>query len=84
MTLRIRPFQSRNSHSNSCLQKNKILKFSDKTIIGNIIFISKALNNMLPPIFKNWFQFCYNIHHYSTTFSIKDHLHNKSLQDESF
>ena len=82
MTLRIIPFQPQSSLSNSCLQKNKILKFSDKTIIDNIIFISKALNNMLPSIFKNWFQFCYNIHDYSTTFSIKDHLHNKSLQEE--
>ena len=59
-------FQPQNSHSSPFFffsQKNNILKFSDKTVIGNILFISKAMNNMLPPIFKNWFQFCYNIHH---------------------
>ena len=38
------------------------------------------MNNMLPPIFKNWFQFCYNINHYSTTFFKKDHLHKKSFR----
>ena len=44
-------------------QKNNILKFSDNTVIDNILFITKTMNNMLPLIFKNWFQFCYNIHH---------------------
>ena len=53
-------------------------------MIDNILFISKALNKILPPIFKNWFQFCYNIHHYSTTFSIKGHLHKKSFRTNNF
>ena len=61
-------------------QKNNILKVSDKTMINNTIFINKALNNKLPPIFKNRFQSCYNIHHYSTTSSVKDHLHKKSFR----
>ena len=68
----------------SFFQKNNILKFSDKTMIDNILFISKALNNMLPPIFKNWFQFCYNIPHYSTTSFVKDHLHKKSFRTNNF
>ena len=53
-------------------------------MIDNILFVSKAKNNMLPPFFKNWFQFCYNIHHYGTTFSIKDHLHKKSFRKNNF
>ena len=53
-------------------------------MIDNIFFISKAINNILPSIFKNWFQFCYNIHHYSTTFSIKDHYHKKSYGTNNF
>ena len=68
----------------SFFQKINILKFSVKTMIDNIFFISKALNDMLLPIFKNWFQFCYNIHHYSTTFSIKGHLHKKSFRTNNF
>ena len=53
-------------------------------MIDNILFFSKALNKILPPIFKNWFQFCYNIHHYSTTFSIKGHLLKKSFRTNNF
>ena len=82
--IRIISFQPRNSHSSHFLQKNSILKFSDKAVIDNILFISKALNNMLTPIFKNWFQFCYNIHHYSANFSIKGHLHRKSFRANNF
>ena len=33
---------------------------------------------------KNWFQFCYNIHNYSTTFSIKGHLHKKIFRANNF
>ena len=38
---------------------------------------------MLPPTFKNWFQFCCNSHHYSATFSIKG-LHKKSFRTNNF
>ena len=75
--IRVISFQPQNAHSSLFSQKNNILKFSDKTMIDNILFISKALNNILPPIFKNWFQFWFNIHQCSTTFSIKGHLHKK-------
>ena len=54
------------------------LKFSNMTMTDNVLFISKELNNICPPIFKNWFQFCYNIHHYSTS-SMKGHLHKKTF-----
>ena len=39
---------------------------------------------MLPPVFKSWFWFCYNIHHYSITFSIKGYLHKKSFRMNKF
>ena len=32
------------------LQKNGILKFSNKTMIDNVLFITKALDNILPPM----------------------------------
>ena len=66
----------------SFFQKNNVLKFSDKNMINNILFISQALNNIIPPIFKNWLQFCYNTHKYCTTSSVKGHLHKKIFQDE--
>ena len=45
--IRIRSFQPQNSHSSPFFQKNNILKFSDKTMTDNILFISQAMNNML-------------------------------------
>ena len=38
---------------------------------------------MLPPIFKNWFQFYYNTHHHSTTSSMKGHRHKKSFRTKN-
>ena len=46
----------------------------------NDYFISKSLNNMLPPIFKNLFKFCYSFHHYNSSSSEKGHLHKKILE----
>ena len=54
----------RNSQSSLLFKKISILKFEDKTLISNIIFISKSVNNLLPPIFKNWLIFCSDIHNY--------------------
>ena len=33
---------------------------------------------------KNWFKFCYDIHHYSTTSSMKVHLHKKPFRTNNF
>ena len=61
-TIRIINNQRRNSHLSLLFKKNSILKFEDKILINNIVFISKSINNLLPPIFKNWFIFCSEIH----------------------
>ena len=42
-----------NSGSGPMFKTSNILKFQDKILIGNIISISKSINNLLPPIFKN-------------------------------
>ena len=52
--IRVISFQPQNAHSSLFSQKNNILKFSDKTMIDNILFISKALNIILPPIIKKF------------------------------
>ena len=46
--------------------------------------MGKALNKILPPIFKNCFQFCYNIPQHSTTSSMKGYLHKNSFRTNSF
>ena len=53
--IRIINNQPRNSQSSLLFKKINILKFEGKILINNIIFISKSINNLLPPIFKNWF-----------------------------
>ena len=50
--LRIINSQPKNSHLGPLFKQNNILKFEDKTLIGNIIFVSKSINNLLPPISK--------------------------------
>ena len=52
-TLRIRNFQSRDSHSSPLFKSNHILKLEDKILINNILFINKPFNNLLPPIIKS-------------------------------
>ena len=63
--------QLRNSHSSQLFKKGSILKFEDKILIKNIIFISKSINNLLPPIFKNWFIFYSEIHNYDLSLHIE-------------
>ena len=60
--LRIMNFQSRDSHSGPLFKSNHILKFEDKILIENILFINKSFNNLLPPIFKSWFTICSDVH----------------------
>ena len=66
------------------LKKNNILKFEDKILIGNIIFVSKSINNLLPPIFKNWFIFCSEIHNYNTVSLSTDKLFKPSYSTDSY
>ena len=75
--------QPRNSHSSLLFKKSNILKFGDKILINNIIFISKSINNLQPPIFKNWFIFCSDIHKCDTVSSSADKLCKPSYRTDS-
>ena len=66
--------QPKHSHAVPLFKQNNILKFEGKIIIGNIKFVSKSINNLLPSIFKNWFIFCTEIHNYSTHPQIINYL----------
>ena len=82
--IRIINNQPRNSHSSLLFKKSNILKFEDKILINNIIFISKSINNLQPPIFKNWFIFCSDIHKYDTFSSSADKLFEPSYRTDSY
>ena len=77
-------FQSRDSHSSPLFKSNHILKLEDKILIENILFINKSLNNLLPPIFKNWFTFCSDVHNYQTVSSTSDKIFKPSYRTDSF
>ena len=82
--LRIINNQPKNSHSVPLFKQINILKFEDKILIGNIKFVSKSINNLLPPIFKNWFIFFSEIHNYNIVLSSTDKLFKPSYRTDSY
>ena len=82
--LRIINNQLKNSHSGPIFKQNNILKFEDKILIGNIIFVSKSIKNLLSPIFNNWFIFCSEIHNYNTVSSSTDKLFKSLYRTDSY
>ena len=65
--VRIINFQPKNSHTSPLLKQNFILKFQDKICLGNILFVSKSLNNLLPSGLNTWFSFSSEQHNYETS-----------------
>ena len=72
--LRLIHFKERNAHSAPLFFKSKIVKLPNKIKIENCLFISKYVNNKLPPIFNSWFIFSSTCHNYETSFAAKGHL----------
>ena len=67
-------FKERNAHTAPLFFKSKIVKLPDKIKIENCLFISKYVNNKLPPIFNSWFIFSSTFHNYETSSAAKVHL----------
>ena len=72
--IRIIDFQPRNFHASPLLKQNSILKYQDKICLENILFISKSLNNLSPPIFNTWFSFSSDQHNYESSSSAQRNL----------
>ena len=68
-------FQLRNSHSSPLFKKSCILKFSDKVNLENTLFVGKSINNLLPPLFNDWFLFSSDQHNYETSWYYHGNLH---------
>ena len=64
---RIINFQPRNSHTNPLFKKNFILKFQDKILLKNVLFVNKSLNNLTPSVFSTWLSFSSDQHNYETS-----------------
>ena len=67
-------FKERNAHTAPLFFKSKIVKLPDKIKIESCLFISKYVNNKLPPIFNSWFIFSSTFHNYETSSAAKVHL----------
>ena len=49
--LQILNFKDQLFHLSPLFSENNILKFSDKIALENILFVSKSINEQVPPIF---------------------------------
>ena len=72
--IRIINLQPRNFHTSPLFKQNSILKFQDKICLENILFVSKSLNNLSPPVFNTWFSFSSDQHNYETSSSTQGNL----------
>ena len=63
-----------NYHTTPLFKENAILKLIDKVQLKNILFINKCINNLLPPIFNDWFTSVSAQHTYQTSSSTKEKL----------
>ena len=75
-------FQPTDSHSSPLLKSYHILKLEDK-ILENITFVNKSFNNLLPPILKRWFTFCFDVHKYQPVSSTADKLFKPSYRKKN-
>ena len=82
--LRLIHFKEHNAHSAPLFFKSKIVKLPDKIKIENCLFISKYVNNKLPPIFNSWFIFSSTFHNYETSFAAKGHLKIPSVTKATY
>ena len=67
-------FQPRNSYTSLLFKQGSILKFYNKIYQGNILFVSKSLNNLSPLVFNTWFSFSSDQHNYETSSSTQGNL----------
>ena len=65
----------REAYTATLFFKLKLVKLTDKNEIKNSLFISKHVNNKLPPIFNSWSIFSSTSRNYDTPFANKDHLY---------
>ena len=82
--LKIMNFQTRIFYSSLLFKSNHILKLEDKILTVNILFINKSFNNLLLPLFKSWFTFCFDVHNYQAVSSTIDKILEPSYGTDSY
>ena len=82
--LRIINFKPRNCHTSPLFKEIAILKLIEKVHLGNILFINKCINNLLPPIFNGWFTFVSAQHTSQTCSFTKEKLFKLTFKTISY
>ena len=82
--LRIINFKPRNCHTSPLFKEIAILKLIEKVHLGNILFINKCINNLLPPIFNGWFTFVSAQHTSQTCSLTKEKLFKLTFKTISY
>ena len=77
--LRIMNFKDQLFHSSLRFFSNNILKFGDKIILEDILFVSKSVNRQAPSVFYDWFIFSENLQRYETCWSVTNHLNTLTI-----
>ena len=74
--IRIINFQPRDFHTSPLFKQISVLKFQDKICLGNILFVSKSLNNLSWSIFNTWFSFSLDQYNFETSSYTQGNLMN--------
>jgi len=67
--LRLMKFLPRDAHTNPLFSDLNIIKFVDHVKIENCLFINRCFNDLVPSLFKEWFDLLQNSHNYPTRIS---------------
>ena len=60
------------------------MELIDKVQLENVLFVNKRINNLIPPIFNDWFTFVSAQHIYQTSSSTKEKLFNPPFKTISY
>ena len=77
-------FQPRNFHTTPLFRKTSVLKFKGKINLGNMLSISKSINNLLPSLLNNRFVFNSDTHNYNTSWSSNNKLQKHSYGTNTY
>ena len=82
--LKLMNFKPIKFHTSPLYLRLTILKLPDKIFLENYLLITKAINNILPSIFNNWFTFTTETHRYETSSSTNGLLKIPNINTTSY
>lgn len=68
--LQIANFKDELFYSNPLFSTFNIMKFDNKVILENILFVSQSIKRLVPWLIYDWLSFSQNLHRYEICWSI--------------